>query len=379
MILTLHKVTKWISILSVLYFLFLLLYTSNLDASIGNVTDLKGKGVIKRTDGGELQLQKELDVFSYDEVKTGNGRTGITFVDDTTVEITEHSKLIIDEFIYDPANKKGGLSLTAALGTVKYASGQIAKDYRDNVKIQTPTATIGVRGTDFAMIVDEIGGSTIILLPSCDTNGNCFVGEISVESDAGQVIMNQAFQATRVEAPETKPFKPISVDIDESMISNLLILSPPREIDELEAREEAEKRANVLDIDFLEIDALNEDLLSTTLEDEEFTELDIDFLKQDFLADILDQINKILAQEFLSELTDVFVEKKQKTGQLENGVIVVDDGRNFIFSRQGPNNFVRIVLSKRSEYIINLEQSDVQIREFIVGDGSVNNVDIYQR
>ena len=366
---TLHKATS---------LLLVLLFTSTAYGSIGAVSKLKGTGVITRTDGNDVDLSKDLDVFSYDEVKTGNGRTSIDFVDDTRVEITEHSKLVIDDFVYDPANNEGGLTLTAAFGTVKYASGQIAKDHRDNVKIQTPTATIGVRGTDFAMIVDEIGGSTIILLPSCDTNGNCLVGEISVESDAGFVIMNQAFQATRVEASESKPFKPISVDIDESMISNLLILSPPREIDEQEAREEAEKRANFLNIDFLEIDVLNEDLLSTA-ETDTFTELDIDFLSQDFLADVLDQINKILAAEFLSELTDVFVEKKQVTGQLENGVIIVDDGNNFIFSRQGPNNYVRIVLSKRSEYIINLEQSDVQIREFIVGDGSVNNIDIYQR
>ena len=367
---TLHRATK--------FFLVFIFLSSTVYGSIGSVTELKGAGVITRTDGDDVELEKNLDVFSYDEVKTGNGRTSIDFVDDTRVEITEHSKLIIDEFVYDPANNQGGLTLTAALGTVRYASGQIAKDHKENVVIQTPTATIGVRGTDFAMIVDEIGGSTIILLPSCDTSGNCLVGEISVESDAGQVIMNQAFQATRVEASETKPFKPINVDIDESMISNLLILSPPKELDKSMARENAENRADVLNIDFLAIDVLNEDLLAPS-EDETFTELDIDFLSGDFLADILDQINKILAAEFLSELTNVFVEKKQAVGQFENGVIVVDDGKNYIFSRQGPNNYVRIVLSKRSQYQIDLEQSDVQIREFIVGDGSVNNIDIYQR
>ena len=91
--------------------------------------------------------------------------------------------------------------LKASLGTVRYASGQIAKNSKQNVKIKTPTATIGVRGTDFSMTIDEIGSSTIILLPSCDTSGNCYVGEIDVTSDAGQVIMNQAFQATVVETP----------------------------------------------------------------------------------------------------------------------------------------------------------------------------------
>ena len=55
------------------------------------------------------------------------------------------------------------------------------------------------------MTIDELGSSTIILLPSCDVNGNCLVGEISVESAAGQVILNQAFQATQVFVPENPP------------------------------------------------------------------------------------------------------------------------------------------------------------------------------
>ena len=68
--------------------------------------------------------------------------------------------------------KTGSLSLKATLGTVDM-SGQIAKNSKQNVKISTPTATIAVRGTDFAMTIDEIGGSTIVLLPSC--NGDGFV------------------------------------------------------------------------------------------------------------------------------------------------------------------------------------------------------------
>ena len=183
-------------------FAICLLWCTNTVASIGNVSEIKGKGSIKRTDGAKVVIEQSLDVFSYDEVTTGRGRTAIDFIDDTRVEVTEHSKLIIDEFVYDPANNEGGFTLTAALGTVRYASGQIAKDHKENIKIQTPTATIGVRGTDFAMIVDELGGSTIILLPSCNTNGQCVVGEISVDSDVGQVILIQAFQERRVDVPE---------------------------------------------------------------------------------------------------------------------------------------------------------------------------------
>ena len=373
LILTFHKLIK---------FLFVLIFLSNSAfASIGSVEKLKGKGQIDRKDGEKnLEIIKDLDVFSYDTVKTGDGRVGISFIDDTKVELTEHSKLVIDEFVYDPNTNTGALSLKASLGSVRYASGQIAKNSKQNVKISTPTATIAVRGTDFAMVIDELGGSTILLLPSCDANGLCYVGEIEVMSDAGAVILNEAFQATRVEASEYKPFKPVKVDIDESMISNLLIISPPSNLDEDEAIEEKKSVANVLDIDFLEIDILNEDLLSVE-QDEDFEELDVDYLTQDFLADVLDQINAVLAKSFLSELTNVFVKKKQKTGQDElTGIIILDQGTYWEFRREDTNHFVRLKLSKRSEYVINLEQSDFVTQDYIVGDGGgINNIDIKQK
>ena len=173
--------------------MMLLVSTNAFSATIGDVILQEGTGVIERKDGDEFSSRIDLDIFSYDTVKTGQGKTAIEFVDDTRVDITEHSKLIIDEFVYDPNTKTGALSLKASLGTVRYASGQIAKNSKQNVKIKTPTATIGVRGTDFSMTIDEIGSSTIILLPSCDTSGNCYVGEIAelevAAPSAGTVVL----------------------------------------------------------------------------------------------------------------------------------------------------------------------------------------------
>ena len=354
-----------------------LLWCANAVASIGSVSEIKGKGSITRTDGAKVEIEQSLDVFSYDEVTTGRGRTAINFVEDTRVEITEHSRLIIDEFVYDPANNEGGFTLTAALGTVRYASGQIAKDNRENIKIQTPTATIGVRGTDFAMIVDELGGSTIILLPSCNSNGNCVVGEISVDSAVGQVILNQAFQATRVDVPESSPVNPLLLDFDESFLSNLLIVSPPREFDDLEDEESVKTMADILGLDFLEIDVLNQDLLAEDQEQWQ-TELDIDFLAGDFLGDVLAQLNKVLAAEFLSDLGDVFVKKPQQTGQLAGGVILIDQGSNWFFRREGSSSVVQLKLSKQYGYSIDLKQDDFVTRDFIIGDGSGNSIDISQ-
>ena len=332
--------------------------------SIGDITLSKGNSVIDRKDGEkDIKVEKDLDVFSYDTVKTGKGQVAIEFLDETRVDITQHSKLIIDDFVYDPNAKTGKLSLKATLGTVRYASGQIAKNSAQNISIKTPTATVSVRGTDFAMTIDEIGSSTIILLPSCDGNGNCFVGEISVESDAGQVILNQAFQATQVDTPESNPLKPVLLDLNESLINNLLIVQkPPALADAIEQEEKLKVVANALDIDFLKFDDLEVDLLETE-EDEAATALEIDFLDQNFLVDILAQLNKQLALQMRSEFDKG--KDKKKTGKDEFGVILLDEEPEWVWMRsdEAGNNIV-LRLDQENGYIINVTQGDMEINDY---------------
>ena len=348
-------------------------------ASIGEVTQSEGSGVIDRKDGDKgIVVERELDVFSYDTVKTGNGKVGIEFIDATRVDVTQHSKLIIDEFVYDPNTKTGKLSLKAKLGTVRYASGQIAKTSATNVKITTPTATIGVRGTDFTMTIDELGSSTIILLPSCDTNGSCFVGEISVESDAGQVILNQAFQATVVDTVASKPLKPITLELDEEMIGNLLIISKPAEIAEQQEAESLNEVADALDIDFLQFDDLEVDYLEED-ESQFSTGLEIDFLEQNFLADILKQINKELAKAMRSEF-----DKKKTSGDItlgkdpETGVIILDEDPQWVWIREDASgSYIELRLDKEYGYVLNIVQGEFEQYDFELG-GVDNAITIEQ-
>ena len=348
-------------------------------ASIGEVTQLEGNGVIDRKDGDKgIVVEKALDVFSYDTVKTGNGKVGIEFIDATRVDVTQHCKLIIDEFVYDPNTKTGKLSLKAKLGTVRYASGQIAKNSATNVKITTPTATIGVRGTDFTMTIDEVGSSTIILLPSCDTNGNCFVGEISVESDAGQVILNQAFQATVVDTGANRPMTPVILSLDEDMINNLLIVSKPAEIEQMQTTEGLNEVADALDIDFLQFDDLEVDYLEED-ESQFKTGLDIDFLEQNFLADILEQINKELAKAMRSE----FDKQKSTDGiqlgkNAETGVIILDEDPQWVWIREDASgSYIELRLDKEYGYVLNVIQSEFEQYDFELG-GVENVINIQQ-
>ena len=355
-----------------------LILTTKVWASIGEVILHEGNGAVERTNGDKETTSKELDIFSYDTVKTGKGKTAIEFIDQTRVDVTEHSKLVIDEFVYDPNTKTGTLSLKASLGTVRYASGQIAKNSKQNVKISTPTATIAVRGTDFTMTIDEIGSSTIILLPSCNIQGKCYVGEISVESDAGQVIMNQAFQATVVDTVASRPMKPVVLNLDESMISNLLIISKPREIVQQMSNSEYNAVANALDIDFLEFDELEKDALEEEVEGWA-TGLDIDFLEQNFLVDILDQINKELAKAMRNEF-----DKRRGTGDLkfgrdpETGITLLDDNDAYVWIREDEaGNYIELRLDKENTYILNVLQQDYEIIDYTIG-GQGNEIRIQQ-
>ena len=88
-------------------------------ASIGEVIFQEGDSLIERKVGEDVASEVELDIFSYDTIRTAKSKTAIEFIDMTRVDVTEHSKLIIDEFVYDPNKKTGKLSLKASLGTVR--------------------------------------------------------------------------------------------------------------------------------------------------------------------------------------------------------------------------------------------------------------------
>lgn len=355
--------------------LVFLIFPTLLFAKVGDVIEQKGRTNVERGSDTFKEIEKEFDVESMDTVRTKDGRTSIQFIDETRVDVTEHSKLVIDDFVYDPNTKTGSLSLKASFGTIRYASGQIAKNSRQNVKIKTPTATVGVRGTDFSMTVDELGSSTIVLLPSCNTNYVCVVGEISVASEVGMVIMNQAFQATVVPSPYATPMKPVVLDLDERSILNLLIRRTPVEIDDQLEKIRIEKLADFLGIDFLDFDYFQEEL---TIDDRQIwhTGLEIDFLANSFLVDILDVLNRQLALQMRNEFN------KKDGIQLgkdpDTGIEIYDEETNWLFRRDSGSHIFEMTLNKNNTYNINLKQDALEFYDIRIGESGRNEVTIIQ-
>ena len=356
-------------------------------SNVGEIGQIKGSGVLERGKNVVIDGDVGVNVKSMDEAVTANGTMRIDFIDETRVDITEQSRLLIDEFVYDPANDIGSLSIKASLGTIRYASGQIAKKYKQNVKIRTPSATIGVRGTDFVMVVDEFGGSMITLLPSCNTAGMCYTGEIEVKTDAGFVILNQAFQATATVHGMRKPTPPVVIDIDEDMINNLLILRKRTPIDEY-AEEEMQRRrklADFLGVDFLEFDGLEGDALKDSIEGIWKTQLDeTDFMLGEMLHDMLQKLNEALAALFKDEL------QRQNERLLSNVPVVGFDPKTqirldiiepyWVWQREDfeQGGFIRLRLNRQFDYTLDIQQGDFQIYDYRLGSEGTNSITIIQ-
>jgi len=344
-----------------------MLFTSTSYASIGNVVEHRGVASVERS-GEKSVLKKGSDVEFKDNVRTGDGDVGIKFVDETNVAVSPHSSLIIDEFIYDPNSRSGSkLVMNIALGTVRYASGNIAKLNRQNVDIRTPTARIGVRGTAFSMTVDEIGKSLVILLPNADGT----VGEIEVESAAGIVIMNQAFQATTVGMAESKPSKPVILDLTLDQINNLLIIKPPKE-KIITLIKDSKNSMNLLDIDLLEFKDLDENALE---EDQlAFGLLDINQLDIDLLINILDKLNATFEKKKASTHIDARMSGFNKITQV-NTII---DGNHLEIIRYSGSGAIWLTLNGDYGYKIDLTQEGIPVPEMTSNDSIDNHITIFQ-
>ena len=370
---------------------FLLLFivlSSPVHANIGEISTINGSAAIERGSDA-IAATQGTGIEMDDTAVTANANMRIDFIDDTRVDITAHSRLVIDDFVYDPNTGKGALGLKASLGTIRYASGQIAKNSRQRVRIRTPSATISVRGTDFAMVIDEVGGSMITLLPSCDTDGMCFVGEISVETDAGMVILNQAFQATIASNSMSPPTKPLLLDIDESILNSLLILRKknPYYAEQAEIIKRAQGNADFLGLDFLQYEGLEYDALVESIEGIWITSLDTtDQMLQNLLYDMLDQLNEALMRLFMDELSEQNAMLLRRETNIygydpDTGITLLNESPNWVFSRRDDNegNFTQLRLNQGYGYSIDLKQGGYELYDYRLGDNTGNNINIIQQ
>ena len=125
------------------------------DGSVGRVKTVKGSASIVR---GQSSLPAVVNerVFQGDTLRTGpDGSLGVMLKDDTVLSLGPNSAVVIDQFLFAPAEGKLSLVTRMLKGTAVYFSGVIAKLSPQSVRFETPNASIGIRGTRFLVKVDE--------------------------------------------------------------------------------------------------------------------------------------------------------------------------------------------------------------------------------
>ena len=343
-------------------------------AEIGAISELRGIGEITRQNTNDaLVAELESDIYSFDDVRTGNGRMAIQFLDSSILKLTEHSKVVIDNYIYDPDPSKTKLALNMASGTARFITGKLGGINKNNIRIRTPSASIAIRGTDFTTTVDELGRSLIILLPNPDGTSS---GEIAVETWSGTEILNEPFQATMVSTFESRPTKAVVLgNITLGLIDNMLIINKPPAIVQAVEEQSGEVKTE-LDKDFFE-DApdLDKDFLEV---EEEISRLDIDLLSFDFLVDLLAIVEAGAKKKNTSggelegvELTGI-IPKYDPTYQTYTFV----DGAYLYLVHQGTNTF-DIALDKYAAAYLNIDTAGI-VMEIEVNGAGDNTIIIFQ-
>ena len=368
------KMKLWTALL----FVLLLNTSQSTIAAIGTITEQANNPASIQRSKTTLSGTKGTGVEMEDAVKTSQGKVGITFADDTKVQVNENSKLVIDDFVYDPKNKGAGkLALNMAGGTVRYASGAIAKNNPNKVAINTPTATIAVRGTDFTATVDELGASTIILLPSCidkiktpdlldSKDKNCKTGIIDVITDAGVVTLDKPFQATRVESKSTAPTKPVTLNLSLDAMNGLLILSPPPELKKAQAEQKNGGSASMLEQNFLK-----EADLGNVLADQQKeifkSKLAQNFLEQQFLDNLLTMLNDQLNENLLKVADGLLPDYKATSG-----VKVAIDDLSVELCRNDGSNRQCVSVNKGENSTIIQQQGNITVKNRVnTGNGTL--------
>jgi hypothetical protein len=123
-------------------------------AAVGRIKVVSGSAFILRQNA-TIPAELGQAVFETDGLRTGaDGRIGITLKDDTRVSLGPNSEARIDRFVYAPADGRLGFVFNIVRGVAAYVSGQIAKLAPDSIRLETPAAIVGVRGTSLAVRVE---------------------------------------------------------------------------------------------------------------------------------------------------------------------------------------------------------------------------------
>lgn len=132
------------------------------ESPVGAVQEVSGNATVTRMDGTVETIQIGTPIYQGDVIETdAAGAVNIVFIDETSFAVSEEARLAIDEYVFDPATQSGSTNFSVLKGVFVFTSGMIGRDDPDDVQIETPVGSIGIRGTIIAGNVNT-GEITVI-------------------------------------------------------------------------------------------------------------------------------------------------------------------------------------------------------------------------
>jgi hypothetical protein len=123
--------------------------------AVGTVQKMSGPASIVRQ-GQTISASVGQEIFENDILQTGrDGSMGVVFSDDTLLSLGPESLLVVDQYVFAPRQGKFSMVLKMLRGTAAYLSGLISKLAPESAHFETPSASIGIRGTHFVVKVEE--------------------------------------------------------------------------------------------------------------------------------------------------------------------------------------------------------------------------------
>jgi hypothetical protein len=193
---------------------------------------------------------------------------------------------------------------------------------------------------------------------------DCKTGEISVSNDAGSVILNKPFQATKIETRSSFPTRPVIVNLSPDAINNMLIVAPPKELNEVQTTQRAVAKG-ALDVDFLRENGLVNMLTAQETHFKDF--LSTSLLDQNLLANILDIINAQMAAQldFLNTAKSGLLPDYVAT----TGVVASVDDYSVNLTRDDGSNVQSVTVPKNQNTTIYQIQGSIEIKNRVNSGG----------
>ncbi|MCM2343275.1 MAG: FecR domain-containing protein, partial [Alphaproteobacteria bacterium] len=159
--------------------------TASDTSPVGSVREVSGEATVTRADGSNEKIVLGTEIHQGDIVETtAGGAVNIVFADESSFAISSNARMTIDEYVFDPAAQSGETNVSILRGIFVFTSGLIGRDDPDDVQIDTPVGSIGIRGTTIAGTINPDGESQITVIE----------GAIVIRNGSGEVTLDQQYE-----------------------------------------------------------------------------------------------------------------------------------------------------------------------------------------